>query len=1036
MIIDDFTLIKSIGKGAFGEVFLTSKKGTNKLFATKKVSRQKATSQTLRKYFINEIQILKEMNHKNIIHFEAIKQTVHNFYIITEYCNGGGLYECLNKYRSLYKKAFSEEIVQYLMRQIVDGIKYIHAKKIMHRDLKLENILVNFDNENDKKNLNMLKATVKIIDFGFATHLGSKNVRYSTLGSPINMDPLLLKKMADKDGFTKSLGYDEKADIWSLGTVCYELLIGQGVFNAQNMNDLVKKVELGTYHIPTNLSKEVVSFLNGMLQYNSKNRLSAEQLSRHHFLTKNIKDFKKIDLNKVSNKVDKQGLNINIKRNHSIWAIFSEEDEKALIDIPGNFYLNDLKPIKEESNENPFKKGNDNKDMKKVDNNNLNNNKIKNDNNLNNNIYKNNNQIKNNNNNIITKNNNNANLNNNYINNNKDFIKTNNNNLKNNNNIKYNNLNINNNNINNNNIQKNINNNINANNNINNNHNHNLKINNQNKNNLKDNNINLNKNNLNNLYNNIPNNNLKLNNNNINPNLKNNNNLNNNNNLYNKVNNIKNNNKIEDKKEKINKDDKTKEKGKEIDYDLLRKQQKYYHELNLKNNKYHRFANYTYNNPYSLGEIINNNNNVNPNNNAIKNGNINNVQNKNIIQNNQILTNQQHPQNQKIKIAQPNFNQNILQQRHYSPILIRNDQKYKGQISNNNNNNDLMNMSKRLPIGSRMPQYNIQHYHLYQQSEQLDTHSKSPIKIKKLGEDEYKKMMVKNLVLEPQNKNNQVKQEKNNKVVPETQNQIENNKYQKTKTYQEIPQNKKELNDMEKPKDNDRNKKRNKEDNSQRNKSPIENKNSNTNKNMNQNQYIYNDNKNQKNKNEHSKSPIQQKVNYKNVTESPLNSKKDYNRVVPSPLNTEKENKIMNQNHLNLEKKQIQKKEEPNEPFNEPFPMPENNEGFSRSSSKNEKKELEPNNNDSLDGLEDLIDFKLGDELCLEPENTEENKSNNINDKDDNNLELPMKKIMEHTVNRPTFGVPPPGSDPNDSYDFGDDFNSGVFQINQRKMFD
>jgi len=999
MIIDEFTLGKSIGKGAFGEVFLTNKKGTNKLFATKKVSRQKATSPTLKKYFINEIQILKEMNHKNIIHFEALKQTVHNFYIITEYCNGGGLYECLTKYRKLYKKAFSEEIVQHLMRQIVDGIKYIHSKKIIHRDLKLENILVNFEDENDKKNLNMLKATVKIIDFGFATHLGTKNLRYSTLGSPINMDPLLLKKMADKIGNTKSLGYDEKADIWSLGTVCYELLIGQGVFNAENMTDLVKKVEQGTYHIPTHLSKEVVSFLNGMLQYNSKHRLSAEQLSRHHFLTKNIKDFKKIDLTKVSNKVDKQGLNINIKRNHSIWAIFTEEDEKTLIDIPGNFYLNDLKPIYEESDENPFKKGNDNKNIKKIGNNNLNNNKL-NNNNLNNNNYKNNNQIKNNNN--ITKNNN-PNLNNNYINNNKDAIK-NNNNLNINNNI--------------NNIQKNNNNNINTNNNIN--INHNLKINNMN--------------NINNNFN-LNNNNLKLNNN-PNANLKYNNNLNNNNiNLYNKINSIKNNNAIENNKEKINKDNKIKEK--EIDYDLLRKQQKYYHELNLKNNKYHRFANYTFNNPYSLGE--GNNNNINTNNNSIKNGNINinNVQNRNINQNNQKLINQPQPENQNIKIAVPNYNQKVIQQRHYSPIVIRNDQNNKYQISNNK---DALAFSKRLPIGSRMPQYNIQNYHLYQPSEQLENkkHEKSPINIRKLGEDEYKKNMVKNLVLEPQNKNNQVKQERSNKLALESHNKIENNKYQKNKAYREIPQNEMNLQAMESPKDNDRNRKKNKEEYSQKSKNGIANINPNINKNINQNQYIYNDNKNQKNKNEHSKTPIKQNAQYKNMTESPLNPKKDSNRIVPSPLNTEKDNQIMKQNALNPGKNQIQKREEFNQNFNEPLPIPENNEGFSRASSKNEKKELEPknNNNDSLDGLEDLIDFKLGDELCLEPENTEENHSKNISDKDDNNLELPMKKIMEHTINRPTFGVPPPGSDPNDSYDFGDDYNSGVFQINQRKIFD
>ena len=1027
MIIDDFTLIKRIGKGAFGEVYLTQKKGTKQLFATKKVSRKKVTSETLQKYFINEIKILREMNHKNIIHFEAIKQTVHNFYIITEYCNGGGLYECLNKYKSLYRKAFSEEIVQHLMRQIVDGIKYIHGKKIIHRDIKLENILVNFSDETDRKNLNMLKATVKIIDFGFATYLDSKNLRYTTLGSPINMDPILLKKLADKNGFTNSLGYDEKADIWSLGTVCYELLIGQGVFNAENMNELVKKVEHGIYHIPTNLSKEVVSFLNGMLQYSSKNRLSAEQLSRHHFLTKNVKDFKKIDLTKVSNKVDKQGLNINIKRNHSIWAIFTEEDEKALIDIPGN-YLNDLKPIKEESNENPFKKVNDNKDMKKVDNNILKNNNLNN-----NNIYKNNNnQIIN-----ITKKNN-ANLNNNYLNNNKDASKTNNNNLKNNNNIKNNNLKINNNNINNNNIQKNIPSNINTNNNFNN--NHPLKNNNMNNiNNIKDNNfINLNQNNFNNFKENIRNNHLNNNNNlKLNENPKN---FNNNNNNFNRINSIENKNKIEDNKEKIKKDDKKKE----IDYDLLKKQQKYYHELNLKKNKYHRYANYTYNNPYSLGEtnIINTSNNA-----------INNNQNKNMIQNNQILVNQQYAQIQNIKIAQPNYNQQIIKQRHISPVIIRSGQSNNNQISNSNRNNDSLALSKRLPIGSRMPQYNIQNYHLYQNTENLDKnkHLKSPIKIKKLDEEEYKKMMVKNLVLDPQNKNNQIKKENNNKLFPESHNQIkkENKNYNKIKTYQEMPQNKMNLNDMENPKDNDRHRKNNKEDHSQENKNMIRNININPNININKNINFYDNNKNQKIKNEHSKSPISHNIKYKNVSESPMNSKKDNNRIVPNPLNNEIENKKMKQDPINKGKNQIKKKEESKEPFNEPFPMPEveefnepfpmpeNNEDIASSSSKKEKEAFEPKeSNDSLGGLEALIDFKLGDELCLEPENTDENQINSINDKDDNNLDLPMKKIKEHTINRPTFGVPPPGSDPNDPYDFGDDYNSGVFQINERKIFD
>ena len=381
MMIDEYTLIKCIGKGAFGEVYLTRKQNSTKLFATKKVPKQKADSPAIRKYFINELTILREINHKNIIHLETIKHTIHNYYIITEYYNGGGLSDCLQKYRKIYGKAFPEIIVQHIMRQVVEALKYLHARRIMHRDIKLDNILVNFENELDKNNLNMLKAQIKLIDFGFATHMGSSNERFSTLGSPINMDPILLKKLTAKSGTSNLIGYDEKADIWSLGTVCYELLIGQGVFNAENMVDLIRKVEYGSYHVPTNLSREVVSFLNGMLQYNSKLRLSAEELSRHHFLTKNVKDFKHMDLMKVCHRIDNIGLDINIKRNQSIWAIFKEEDEKALIDIPGK-YLNNLLPIPEldeysvttqqTEKDNPFKKANNNLNNK----NNLNNNNI------------------------------------------------------------------------------------------------------------------------------------------------------------------------------------------------------------------------------------------------------------------------------------------------------------------------------------------------------------------------------------------------------------------------------------------------------------------------------------------------------------------------------------------------------------------------------------------------------------------------------------------------------------------------------------
>ena len=345
-VIDDLTLIKLLGKGSYGEVYLTSKAGKSELFATKNMDRKYADKPNASKYLKNEIAILRELKHKNIVLLEDIKITKNHYYLVMEYCNGGTLSSCLKKYQQMYGVPFSEEIVQYLMKQIIDGIRYIHNKNIIHRDLKLDNILVKFNSENDKISLNMMRAVIKIIDFGFATHMNN-TLCYTTLGSPINMDPNILKKMNEKKygiSYGQMVGYDQKADIWSLGTLCYEMLIGRSAFNSKSMDELVQKVEVGSYKIPTHLSKEVVSFLNAMLQYNAQKRLSANELARHHFLTKNVRNFQPIDLRKVSKKLQNNNLNINIKKNKTIWSIFNEEDEKKLINIPTNYLL----PINEE----------------------------------------------------------------------------------------------------------------------------------------------------------------------------------------------------------------------------------------------------------------------------------------------------------------------------------------------------------------------------------------------------------------------------------------------------------------------------------------------------------------------------------------------------------------------------------------------------------------------------------------------------------------------------------------------------------------
>ena len=307
--IEDITLLRLLGKGSYGEVYLSLKQNAKKLFATKKVKRKK-TDDEMTKYFKNEINILRILNHPNIVKLEEIKMDENNYYIVMEYINGGELSDYLKKYIEKYGKPFSEEIVQYLMKQIISALIYIHDLNIIHRDLKLENIMVDFDNEKDKEELNMMKAKIKIIDFGFAIMLSSKfSLTNSAVGTFMYMDPKILKEFDNQVLVDKSRGYGKEVDIWSLGCICYQLFRGKYPFEAKTFEELVGKIDKGKYRLPTTASREIISFLDKMLKYKGKDRLSAKELINEPFLVKNFKDF-----TYMQNKHDKRQQNPNINK--------------------------------------------------------------------------------------------------------------------------------------------------------------------------------------------------------------------------------------------------------------------------------------------------------------------------------------------------------------------------------------------------------------------------------------------------------------------------------------------------------------------------------------------------------------------------------------------------------------------------------------------------------------------------------------------------------------------------------------------------
>ena len=356
MKYEELTFIEPIGKGAFGTVYLTAMDGNLNYFATKIIKKSVADSQKIKKYFHNEIEILKEIEHKNIMKLIKLKKSEENYYLVCELCNGGSLNHCVNKYLKMYRKPFSEEIVQYLMKQIIDAIKYLHNHHIIHRDLKLENILVNFKNENDKEILNMYGAEIKIIDFGFSTYSNKEDLRKSVLGSPLYMDPLILKKYTKKEKEIK--GYDEKIDIWALGHICYEMLIGKLIFNTSNLKILEDKIEKGLYYIPTTFYKEVVGFLIGMLQYNPKIRLTADELSKHPFLCKNVRHFERININEMKRYIKDNKLELGIYEDEKLWNMFNKKYPRYLeiipedSDITQSIFYNGNNHIQNNANEN------------------------------------------------------------------------------------------------------------------------------------------------------------------------------------------------------------------------------------------------------------------------------------------------------------------------------------------------------------------------------------------------------------------------------------------------------------------------------------------------------------------------------------------------------------------------------------------------------------------------------------------------------------------------------------------------------------
>ena len=264
-------LLNIIGKGSYGNVYLGKNKANNEYYAIKVISKSQLQSKIVYQYFNNEIYILKHINHPNIVKYISLVEQKKDYWLIIEYCNGGSLVKALKYHLTKFNKPVPENIVRYFIKNILTAVIYLNNKKIIHRDIKSDNILLHYDDEEDLLSNNFIKAKIKLIDFGFARYLDENELAGSLVGTPMYMDPNVLKTFLESKSRVVQGFYDQKVDVWSLGILTYELLIGIVPFMSKDIKGLFQNVNKRDFYIPKEekrdffLSENAIKFIDKTL---------------------------------------------------------------------------------------------------------------------------------------------------------------------------------------------------------------------------------------------------------------------------------------------------------------------------------------------------------------------------------------------------------------------------------------------------------------------------------------------------------------------------------------------------------------------------------------------------------------------------------------------------------------------------------------------------------------------------------------------------------------------------------------------------
>ena len=292
-----YAKVKIIGEGTFGKVFLGKHKISGVERAIKQIYKDTANlTAEEEKSLISEINVLKSLDHPNIMKVYEYYNDKKCFSIVSELCSGGELFKKISDCSYL-----NETASKYVMKQLLSAVSFCHKNGIIHRDLKPENILLEEEEENNSDYF-----TIKVIDFGTSAKFKKDQRCEEVIGTPFYIAPEVLNNK-----------YDEKCDCWSCGVILYIMLCGDPPFDGDDDDQIYKSIIKGKVEFNQNIwsevSNEAKDLIKKLLTKDPKSRYSAFQCLQHPWFNKN-------DINEI-NFIDHDTLKeivVNLKKYNAV----------------------------------------------------------------------------------------------------------------------------------------------------------------------------------------------------------------------------------------------------------------------------------------------------------------------------------------------------------------------------------------------------------------------------------------------------------------------------------------------------------------------------------------------------------------------------------------------------------------------------------------------------------------------------------------------------------------------------------------------